>query len=544
MLENTSGGTPLDPATASGRPSRRQVLRWMGIAGAATAVPIGLAACEPATPPQPQPLTPDPSMRGLGFIGGTDTVLGTGAWCWFQSPRTSFGPNGVLWLGSSVGTSAPDKGAVQATAFDIKARKVILKRTLTTTQVDDHTSPSVLALGDKVQISWALHQRVNYLDIADGSTNGSLVSRRIKRPGALTAPGRGMAYSSAHIVKGVRWILYRGEEFSWNLLTSLDGVTWQYRGLVIKPAYSGARPYVVAVSDGDRLHLTVTDNNPTEYRGTSVYAGTLEWDLTMKRSDGTVVGSVGAKAPMPKKFTRLVEGIPGFSEALDDDFWQCDLRFIDNHPTGVLSHRDNWPADGDREDDDGPTSVGSYRHRYLWIRQRPTGWIVEPLCWGGSELCSTQPDYSGLVAQDPSDATRVVVSTNVHPVTGKALVSEADGRVHWELFQGKRVGEGSWQFTALTQDSVLDNLRPSIAAGGPYKALSWMRGTYRGWRDFDTEIVVRRAVAPPVTPAPSSTSSPAVASSAAAPAATSSARGPVEVPKGPDPTSDDAVYPS
>ena len=83
---------------ASAHPTRRQVLRGLGAAGAAVAVPGLLGGCKP-TPP---PLAPDPSVRGLGFVGGPEVEVGQGGWCWFQSPRASFGPGGVLWLGTSV----------------------------------------------------------------------------------------------------------------------------------------------------------------------------------------------------------------------------------------------------------------------------------------------------------------------------------------------------------------------------------------------------------------------------------------------------------
>jgi hypothetical protein len=181
--------------------------------------------------------------------------------------------------------------------------------------------------------------------------------------------------------------------------------------------------------------------------------------------------------------------VVGADETLDVDHWLSDLQFIDGNPTAILTTRDPWPG--------GSEAVGRYRHRYWWARRRASGWVVEPLGWAGAELFSRQPDYCGLAAQDPSDARRVVVSTNVHPSTGAPLVSASDGKVHWELFEGYRVAEGTWSWTALTVDSVEDNLRPVIAAGGDHKALAWMRGKYWSWTDFDTRIVVRRAALAP-----------------------------------------------
>lgn len=506
-----------DHLPGQGRLSRRDLLRWAGVAGAATVVPIGLGACQPtpAPAPVPMPLKPDPSVRGLGFVGGTDTVLGQGGWCWFQAPRTSMGPKGILWLGSTVGhTFTEADGSIQATAFNTRNRSIARRLTVAKAQQDDHTSPSVLALADKVQISWARHQKVDYLDVGDTGVTGSFVTRRIHRPGAVKAPGRGMAYTSAHVVNGQRWLLYRGEQFSWNLLTSPDGVAWTARGLVVAPGTAGDRPYLHAASAGKRLHIVVTDGNPTEYRGTSAYAGTVEADLTIRRYTGTLVGKVGSGAPAPKKLNRLALGVVGSEEATDTDIWLCDLAVVDNRPTGVLVRRDPWPADAQK--------VGKYRHQYLWMRLRPTGWTVEPLCWAGGELCNTQPDYPGLAAQDPSDPTRVVVSTNVHPVTGEPLVSTADGLVHFELFEGRRVGEGQWAFTAVTANSTEDNMRPSIAAGGPDKALSWMRGRYWSWTAFNTRIVVRRAVATPAPSTTSTTSTPTPSTTSPPPTSTTS----------------------
>lgn len=495
--------TPVPPADA---PSRRDLLRWFGAAGATAAVAPGLlTACDPA-PTTPMPLPADPSVRGLGFVGGTDLEVGPGAWCWFQAPRASFGPDGRLWMGASVAQTGTElDGAVKLYGWDARTGSLAVDRTLTTTRQDDHTSPSVLALGSEVQVSWALHQALDWIDIGRGSTDGSLIVQRISRPGAIKAPARGTSYASVHVVAGQRWLLYRGEQFSWNLLTSPDGERWTARGLVIAPGVAGDRPYLHAASDGARLHLLVTNGNPTEFRGTCAYAGTIEADLTIRRSTGPVVGAVGPTAPRPRDLLRLAVGVTGATEADDTDMWLCDLHVIDNRPTGILVRRDPWPP--------GATNaVGGWRHRYFWVRQRATGWVVEPLCWAGGEICPTQPDYAALAAQDPSLATRVVVATNVHPVTGVPLASAVDGVVRFELFEGTRVGEGTWTWQPITQDSAEDNYRPVIAAGGTDKALAWMRGRYWAWTNAATRIVVRNAVAPSavtsVVPAPEHASAP------------------------------------
>ena len=483
-MEGSSGREPAAAAAQVSRLSRRDLLRLAALTGAAATVPLGLAGCKVA--PTPLPLPPDPSLRARGFVGGSDTDVGPGGWCWFQSPRSAMGPNGVLWLGSSIGPGTSASGWVQVTAFDTRTKHVLVKRTVAKGNPDDHSSPAVMPFGDQVQVAWAMHEPWDFLDVGDTSVGGTFVVHRIHRSGSIVPPARGMSYCSTHVVGGVRWLLYRGEEWSWNLLTSADGITWTPHGLVIKPAVSSYRPYLHAASDGKRLAILVTDGHPTEYRGTSTYAGTIEADLTIRRSDGTTVGSVGSGAPRPGHLTSVAIGAAGSDEASDTDLWLSDLRIVDHRPTALLSRRDRWPV--------RPASVGQYRHQYLWARLRSTGWVVESLCWAGGELSSTQPDYAGLAAQDPTEPTRVVVATNVHPVTGVPLLSTADGRVHFELFEGRRVGEGQWSFTPVTQNSTQDNVRPHIAAAGTAKTLTWMRGRYTTWKDFDTRMVVRSAV--------------------------------------------------
>jgi hypothetical protein len=409
------------------------------------------------------------------------TSLGQGGWCWFQSPRAVIGPNDRLWYGSSVGGYGARAGDVEVTAVDLGSGRVAERQVLGRTRVDDHSSPSVLMVGgDRPQVAWSTHARSNWIEI--GTAGGAL--QRITRPESMVSPGRGVSYASAHLVGGEHWMLYRGEQFSWNLLTSPDGRKWTARGLVVGPPPGGHRPYVVAYSDGTRLHLLATEGNPTEYRGTGVRYATIDADLTIRHNDGRYLGVVGRPSGIAS-WSQLYAGRIGSAEATDTDAWIADLAVIDYRPTAILSVRDPWPSTGHR--------VGKYRHRYLWARQRNSGeWTVEHLAWAGSELYAGQPDYTGLGALDASNPQRVVISTDVHPVTGVPLRSSADGRVHRELWEGYRPREGAWTWQALTANSAVDNLRPVIAAGHGQKALLWMRGTYRHWTDFDTSIALRR----------------------------------------------------
>jgi hypothetical protein len=444
--------------------TRRSLLRSLAVTTAALATP----ACAPG--------------RGPGAGSPAELVVGPGAWCWFQSPRASIDDAGQLWLGSTQGTGAPVPGSVDVTQVDLTSGAVVARSAIGRDRVDDHTSPSVCASSGGVQVGWAAHARVDWLEL--GELGRPL--QRIHRPGSLVAPGRGMSYVSAHEVAGERWVLYRGEGFTWNLLTSPDGDTWTARGTIVRPEPAGQRPYVLAASDGERLHVVASDGNPTEARACGVSALVIDADLTIREPEGRRIGAVGADAPAPRAGQRLFEGTQGAEEHDDVDGWTTDVIVAHRRPTALLTVRAPW--------DDDPQATGRWSHRHLWARQRSSGrWTVEPLAHGGRELYGNQPDYSGLGAIDPLDPTRVVISTDVHPETGDPLRSTVDDRVHHELFEGRRRSEGRWAWDALTSNSTEDNLRPVLAANGRWSALAWMRGTYRSWTDFDTHLVLRIA---------------------------------------------------
>ena len=99
-----------------------------------------------------------------------------------------------------------------------------------------------------------------------------------------------------------------------------------------------------------------------------------------------------------------------------------------------------------------------------------------------------------MAALNPDDLSEVVISTNSDPVTGEHLISEVNGKRHYELFRGKTSdGGANWTWTALTKNSTEDNIRPIIpyANGGP-TVLLWNRGKMRTFTDYDLEIVAQK----------------------------------------------------
>jgi hypothetical protein len=139
-----------------------------------------------------------------------------------------------------------------------------------------------------------------------------------------------------------------------------------------------------------------------------------------------------------------------------------------------------------------PTGQGGDDIRYRYARWDGSAWRDYALAYAGRRLYSGEDDYSGLVAIDPRDVNTVFISTNSNPTTGAALVSAADGARHYEIFRGTTTNGGqSWQWTPVTRDSRIDNLRPIVPRPGPggRRALIWLRGTYRSYTDYQQELV-------------------------------------------------------
>jgi hypothetical protein len=140
-----------------------------------------------------------------------------------------------------------------------------------------------------------------------------------------------------------------------------------------------------------------------------------------------------------------------------------------------------------------PTGQGGDDIRYRYARWDGASWKDFPLAFGGSRLYSGEDDYSGLASIDPADVNVVYLSTNADPVSGKPLISTADSKRHYELFRATTADGGqSWQFTPITRNSTLDNLRPLVpppSADGR-RALLWLRGVYRAYTDYQQELLM------------------------------------------------------
>lgn len=480
--------------------SRRTFLRASGAAAAGLAAAPLLAGCEP----QPEPTPSDRTAWRQSFTtpGSRDVVLNdAGGWCWFSEARTLITPAQRLYVGTVVGTTGTAReGAIEVASVSVagglKAGRAVTRATVdrsTATigqdRVDDHNNPGLeVTSSGGVMSMWSAHGRdrrtLLHFSRDTGGTGAFGPTTDIDRPDSDVEPGRGVSYGALHRIPalGLTIAAYRGEMYSWNLLRSADdGATWEPMGLVMipPPNHEQERPYAKFASDGRRLWFACTEGHPRTWNPTSIRVGVIDPATgAITTADGAPLGQVGPGVD--------VRAIPfAYRCPSNADAWITEIRIIVGKPVLSVSVR------GARVDD----AAGHYEHSHLRVTRDGSGaWVRELVAKGGGELNANEvePDYTGLAALDPSTHNRMVVATNVHPLTGAPLRSRADGKVHFELWQMDR-GADRWVATALTRDSTTDHIRPHIAVQGKTKILSWMQGTYRAPHRYYTRIVARQA---------------------------------------------------
>lgn len=461
--------------------------------GSSPADPTPVDRCRPAEPARSLSVQPWADVGALSE-GAVRIINDNGGWSWFQDERAVFTDDGRLLVTSVADREGSDgvarDGATEVTSVDLRSGAAwtdIVHKGLAS---DDHNVAALLELPDRI------------LAFATGHSSDPNIYRSRLEPGAVSwiedAPidrpearrfdpalerTSGVTYSNlAHLAaenggRGRTYDVFRSAGEKLHLITSDDGgSSWDDRGRI----FDGFRAYIRMVSDGQRrIWFTITDGHPDNFDGTSLYAGYIE-DGAIHRSDGTVVAPLGRPVD-PAALTPIYEGQPG-TAAEQIDAWGADIA-LDPDGQPVVTFSTTVPGDPQRE--------SRYKdHEALYARWDGGAWRVNGLADAGTEV-GDQLHYTGLTAIDPGDTSRVILSTDVDPESGRPLTSSADGKVHHELFEGRTTDDGAtWTWVAVTRDSTADNLRPVIPTPRDgHDALVWMRGTYRTPLRFDTDIV-------------------------------------------------------
>ncbi|MAE28132.1 MAG: hypothetical protein CMJ87_03985 [Planctomycetes bacterium] len=404
-----------------------------------------------------------------------------GGWCWFQDER-ALGLGQQVIVGS-VATGRYDSGRsgnVEATLWTPstgEARRWVLAEGLGR---DDHNAPAFLALEDgdllAVYTRHGQDNKVRHRRLGGGLDEGSWSPEQAFSIDAGRAR-YGATYSNLYQLSatGIQLDFFRGVGWDPNVLRSVDGGrSWSWDGRLLG---GPGRPYLRYASNGhDRVHFVATQQHPRDHDN-GLFHGYLLGDQ-VHNSAGRPLAKVSADTPLtPAELTCVFPGGPSAVA------WPADLELSgDGQPVCLFTVQ----VDGA----DQPRGSGGQDHRFYLARYGDNSWSTSEIAFAGTRLYAGEDDYTGLGAIDPHNTATLVISTDAHPLTGEPLVSSADGERHRELFWGE-AGEDdadAWTWTAITENSSMDQLRPIIPPGEP-RVLLWLRGTLRSYTDYDLEVV-------------------------------------------------------
>jgi hypothetical protein len=403
------------------------------------------------------------------------TFMKSGGWCWFQDPRGVI-HNGQLVVGGLDGQN----GDVKVAVYDLKAGTNLGTVTLHAQfERDDHDVPGLYVRPDgSVLAVYAKHakERIHYYRISNPTNYLQWgPERRFVHdyPESST-----VTYMNLHAIKseGKLYNFFRGIGYNPSFITSTNhGLTWGEPTHFIADEVDGRqRPYPRYVQrDADTVGISFTEAHPRDF-GNSIYYAEFRGGA-FYRADGRKIKDLTAGPLRPSEAEKIFSG--------------SGIKTNRNH--SLSNPRSAWTA-GIAVDAAGRPHLGysfylsNDDHRFRIAAWDGRKWLDREVAYAGKCLYERESSYTGLITFDPTDPTRVWISTDVDPRTGK------DSGGKHEIYTARITAADevrSIRWEPVTSGSPERNIRPILVAGEGYKVLLWLRGPWRTFVDYDSDIV-------------------------------------------------------
>lgn len=401
----------------------------------------------------------------------------------------------MMIIGSvAAGThDAGRRGNVEATVYDLttgRTSRHVLHQPITPEErkrwLDDHNAPAFAVRPDgRVLAMYTLHgadEKILYRISTRPHEASAWGEERTFAP----SPSSRVTYTNLHFLaaensgKGRLYNFFRGLDNSFKpsfAFSDNHGETWTTGNVFIDvPTRFRHRPYVKYASDGrESVHMAYTEGHPRDFDN-SIYHVVYRRG-SLRKSSGEIIRDLSEGLKAPEEGTLVFQGDP------NNVAWISDLHIDANgHPYLVFTVQ--------KDSANKPPGQGGEDHRFHYARWDGKRWRTREIAYAGKRLYPGEDDYTGLAALDPHDPRAVFISTDAHPATGEPLISRANGQRHREIFRGTGGDEGVWTWTAVTENSMADNIRPVIPIWpGKRRAVLWLRGAMRTYTDYRFEIV-------------------------------------------------------
>lgn len=403
------------------------------------------------------------------------TFMKDGGWCWYQDPRAIIS-NGKLLIGGLSGQS----GDVRLGVYDLKNEKndstLVLHENL---QRDDHNTPALYQRPDKsVLVVWAKHgkEKIHHYNIS--TSNDYLKWGAKKEYYHEYDDNRGVTYMNLYYLKDENKLynFFRsGETYNPSFITSDDyGETWgNYTHFIASDIGGRQRPYARYYQiDENTVGISYTDGHPRQYGNNLFYA-----ELTKGayyKVDGTKIKSLSEGALRASEGEKIYSGSDTFNksivtESVPYSAWTCAMETdAENNPHIGYS-----------------LYINDADHRYRISSWDGKKWNDREIAHAGKYLYKVESSYTGLMAFDPEDPTKVYISSDVNPTTGEDL-----GGVH-EIYKatiGPNDNINTIKWETVTSNSNYRNIRPIIVSNEGYKVLLWLNGPWYSYVDYSSNV--------------------------------------------------------
>ncbi|QDU54795.1 BNR-4 repeat-containing protein [Aeoliella mucimassa] len=437
---------------------------WSIVALLAVVSPVGAEELAPAATP---------------FVLTNTPASPNGGWCWYQDERaivdTAAADDPLLLVSSVSAGEAAERGDIDLHWRNLRTGEQGTFELDDQLEQDDHNVAALYLRPDGRYLAlWARHNsdRKTYWRVSENPHDPTAWG-----PINTINNGAGTTYNNVYYLPGDRngegrlYNFTRARNFDPNVQVSYDqGTTWQYAGKLMTEGGGGDRPYVRYAGDGKRIHLMTTERHPRNFAN-SIFHGYVA-DGTLFDSHGDMIDSsiLDDQGEAPAKVTCVFRNGSTYDGLVMNRAWTTSLELdAEGLPVGVFTARVN-----DSNED----------HRFFYAKFDGTQWQVHHMAEAGGYLYLREDDYTGLAAIDPDDTSVVYLSTDVDPRSG-------DETEHYEIYRGKTSDIGAtWQWSAITENSAVDNLRPIVPAyHRDQTVLLWLQGDFSTYTEYATEVV-------------------------------------------------------
>jgi hypothetical protein len=479
--------------------------------------------------PPPAPSPPSGLVNGNLIQFDSD-----GAWTWYSDERAIVDPNNGRVLVNSVGFSPTVGGspaAVDIVNFDPMTGRRMRTRLSNQvpgnpqTQNDDHNNGALLTLPDGRYLamyanhgnngglgdefsrwrvsnnpgdssSWTTEQVFNWFNAVPGANQTG-------NPDAANVSYHNLFYLSEedqvyNISRSYGRLSTNGASQNMpNIMRyDMDTNTVEWAGQLLESVAGGYSAYPKYASNGvDRIYFTTTETHPRNYNN-NVYSGYIENGQTFDMlgnvidadlfDNGTTAGGSGI-VPDVTEFT-LVDAADPLGQG-HNRLWTVDMN-LDAGGDPMSLYISRWNPDGSTSDGSTTNPIDHRLHFARWNDQT-NQWESHEVTKMGNRLYRgadlSEQDYTGNAALVPGDPSTIYVSTPYDPRDPAG----ATFTTSYEIYKGV-TGDGgvNWNWTAITENSVVDNLRPIVPDphGGDPTVL-WFRGTYTTAHSINATVV-------------------------------------------------------